>query len=542
MVPDVPSFDVDDGFSYAVPDTLGPVPIGSIVRVPLGGRKVRGWVVSTRPDAGPPGRRLRPILSRSGDSPIFDEALLTVLRWAAAHYVAPLAVLLPRAGPPNLPRGKREGSRPADLAGVARRSAFVAGSGPWSEVLGAAADPVLAAEGTVLVVVATVVEAERLAAQLQKRFGDRVLRAWSSLPAAEATRSWVRAGGDGALLVGTRETALWHLPPLTHALVIEPGRRALKAKQTPTINARDVLRKRASVERFALTYAGAVPPGELVAAGTPIERAGARRWPIVEVVSRAEEGPGAPIVLERTRAAIRGPVAQEGRVCVQVPHRGYAPALRCAACGELRRCVSCGSGPDRGDHCRRCGADTGSCVKCGGSRFQALGVAVGRVVDDLARSLGRDVAAAGTDAPVTVGTERDLPAPGSRDLAVAVAPERLWLAPHYRAEEEALRVLARVAATVRRGRGRRCVVQTADPDHRVVAAIRSGDGTSLIEQLVSERSAVGFPPGGELIAVEVRGEPTVVHRELELVVDDAADLYGPADSGDRSRWLVQGPS
>nr|MDJ0925024.1 hypothetical protein [Acidimicrobiia bacterium] len=97
IVPELPTFAVDDGFAYAIPDDMKDVKVGSLVRVPLGSRRVRGFVVSIRPgDAS----ELKPIISISGDMPVFDDNLLQVLRWAALHYVAPLAVLLGRSAPP----------------------------------------------------------------------------------------------------------------------------------------------------------------------------------------------------------------------------------------------------------------------------------------------------------------------------------------------------------------------------------------------------------------------------------------------------------
>ncbi len=47
VVPAVPTFSVDDGFSYAIPDDMA-LSVGSIVRVPLGGRRVRGYVTGVR--------------------------------------------------------------------------------------------------------------------------------------------------------------------------------------------------------------------------------------------------------------------------------------------------------------------------------------------------------------------------------------------------------------------------------------------------------------------------------------------------------------
>ena len=538
VVPDVPSFSVDDGFAYAVPESIGGVEVGSIVRVPLGGRRVRGWVTAIEALGDRPADGLREILSRSGDVPIFDEKLLGVLRWAAIHYVAPMAGLLPRAGPPNLPRGSRR-SRDTAWRGRSSRSRMITGSGPWHDLLIDTATE-HGEDGVIAVVVPSVRDVEDIGTGLAAALGERVYRATSSLSAREVTRAWRQAGHPGTVLVGTREIAAWHLPLLRIAVVVEPGRRTLKAKQTPTLHARDLMRRRSQIERFSLISVGAVPPAESIAAGAVIEKPAARSWPLVEVVGREEEGPGAGIVLERTRRAIRSIALRSGNVFVHVPRRGYAPALRCVRCGTMRRCLVCGAGPDRGDTCRRCGSPTGPCVECGSARFQALGAGVGRVVEDLGRSLDDLVGPVDRGSRVQVGTERDLPPAGTQDLAVAIEPDALWLAPNYRAEEEALRILARVAGTVRRGSGRRLLVQTADPQHRVVAALRTGDATDVMRSIVDERADVRLPPSGSLIAVEVRGDRSVVDFDLGRAVKDEAAVFGPAPAGDGWRWLIQG--
>ena len=51
-----------------------------------------------------PPQRLRPLAAVSSPIPSFDGPLLATLTWAAHHYVAPLAVLLEKAAPPNRPR------------------------------------------------------------------------------------------------------------------------------------------------------------------------------------------------------------------------------------------------------------------------------------------------------------------------------------------------------------------------------------------------------------------------------------------------------
>ncbi|MBT8203336.1 MAG: primosomal protein N', partial [Acidimicrobiia bacterium] len=81
VVPAVPSFSVDDGFSYAIPDEMDLV-VGSVVRVPLGGRRVRGYVTGVR-DGSAEG--LKPVLRRSSKVPVFGDRLLQTLRSIAVH-------------------------------------------------------------------------------------------------------------------------------------------------------------------------------------------------------------------------------------------------------------------------------------------------------------------------------------------------------------------------------------------------------------------------------------------------------------------------
>jgi primosomal protein N' (replication factor Y) len=552
VVPDLATFAVDGGFRYRIPDTLDGIGIGSVVRVPLGGRRVRGYVVDVRRDEGD--RRLKDIAAVSGDTPIFGPRLLETLRWAAIHYVAPLAAVLGKAAPPNLPRGKvprREwagAELPSPLpqvtaalqAGRHAHPAYLVGSGPWADAVAGLTAPLLTAGRTAGIVLPTLAEAEALATTLTERLGPRVVLVSSSLPPREVTRAWLEAErGDGRVVVGTREIALWPLGTPTLWIIVEEGRRAMKAPQTPTLHVRDVLRRRAAVERSALVFAGAVPTVETLSRGVDVHQPSHRIWPLVEVIDRATEPPGGGVVMEATRRAVAGALVRHETVFVFVSRHGYAPAFRCIRCRTLRRCPRCGAGPGRGDVCRRCGAGLGPCQECGGRRFEPLGAAVGRVLDELRARFGDAVGPPDATRPVRVGTERDLPGAGPVALAVAIDPDALLLAPHYRAEEDALRLLARVAALVERGRGHRCLLQTAQPQHRVIATLRGGRPGDLLEALTAERVAEGFPPATELVAVEAEGAGPALDEALREAVGGDATVHGPAEDGGRQRWLLQ---
>lgn len=549
MVPDLPTFAVDDGFAYEIPAGVE-VEVGALVRIPLGGRRMRGFVVGVG-EAARPG--LRPLLGRSGDLPVFDRGLLEVMRWAALHYVAPLSVLLGKGAPPNLPRRAEatelppvpeEGASPlpdvsaAAAAGQHLGARYLLGPGPWSEQLGALAAPVLAAQRSVLVVVPSVAEAADLAGALARPFGDRVVLA-ADAGSAVLTGAWEAARQPGRLLVGTRDLALWPVGGLALAVIVDEGRRGLKDRATPTTHARDLLWRRSAVERFPLVLCGAVPTTEALHRAPALLRLGRRAWGLVEVVDRSVEPPGGGLIGERCRQALRAVLSGGGRAFLLAATR--APALRCVGCRTLRLCPQCGARPDGAGSCPRCRQALGPCRQCGGRRFEALGAAVGRLVAETGGFLGREaVGEAGSGRPVTVGTERDLSGLRPVDLGVVVDADGLLRAPHYRAVEDGLRLMARVVAAAGPGRGRRALVQTADPGHPALAALRCGDPLALLEEEIQSRSAVGFPPAGEIIVIEMAAAPDGVDAALREAASGRAEVHGPADRGGRVRWLLQG--
>lgn len=552
VVPDLPTFAVDDGFAYAVPDVLE-APVGSIVRVPLGGRRVHGYVVRrTAGDAG----GLKEVLGVSGELPVFGTKLLEVLRWAATHYVAPLATLLGKAAPPNLPRGGPEPTLEPVEAGTSAwlgdvaeaaaegrhtRARYRLGSGPWAEEIAAVAVAPLAAGRSVAVVAPSLMEAGALAERLGARFGNRVVLASSGLGNAELTAAWSRAASvPGTLLVGTRDVSFWPVAGLGLSVIVEEGRRGMKDRATPTTHVREVVWRRAAVERFPLLVCGPVPTGESLQRSPVLVRGpGNRVWGLVEVVDRRTDPPGGGVVSERTRQALHAAVRDGRRVLVFTDRR--APATRCVRCRTLRVCPECGARPERGPACARCGTVLAGCPVCGGERFEALGSGMGRVLTEVAGFLGRSrVGEAGSGRQVEVGTERDLPGLEPVDLTVVVDADGLLRAPTYRALEDGLRLLARAVLAAGTGRGRRGIVQTSDPDHPAIVALRRGDPMEVLLADLAARAELGLPPAGELLVVETTEAPGDPDLALRETVGGRAEVHGPAEKGGRLRWLIQG--
>lgn len=548
VVPAVPTYAVDGGFWYREPEHLD-LEIGSMVRVPLGGRRVKGFVVER---ALRPAQGLKAVVARSGSVPVFDRRLLDSLEWAAKHYVAPLSVMLERAAPPNNPARPTSAvitPSPDDVpsplpdvsasAASGRRRRPTVWIGPVVDAawLASLAGPVLGAGRSVMVIGATATEVEHLVEGLEVFApvvvsGDRDDRT--------ITEAWKRAQQRPVLVLGTPRIAAWSVSGLGLAVLIGDGRRALKDRQTPGVHARDLVRARSVREGFALVVAGPTPSVESIGWGADVRMAPGRAWPLVEVIDRRDDPPGSGLLAEPSKRAIQAVTGAGGRTFLFAHRRGYSAATRCLACRQLRRCAGCGARQVGAPACERCGRPAGPCAGCGNNRFEPLGAGVGRLVDEAARLVGVDrVAAHPGHRPVLAGTERDLADLDMQDLVVMVDLDGLLFGSNYRAAEEALRVGARLAGRVKRGR--RLIVQTNEPGHPVVQALKEGDPTAFLEAELAARSAFGYPPAGELLVLETRGpsDPESIDRELRRLAGSGL-VMGPAATADGQRWLVQG--
>ena len=81
VLPDLTGLDKE--FDYLIPEDMAPsVQVGSLLRVPLHGRRVGGWVIELDPrDAQ--ATELRPIAKVSSRGP--DAALIELARWASVR-------------------------------------------------------------------------------------------------------------------------------------------------------------------------------------------------------------------------------------------------------------------------------------------------------------------------------------------------------------------------------------------------------------------------------------------------------------------------
>jgi primosomal protein N' (replication factor Y) len=525
VLPDVTG--LDKAFDYSVPESLrGRLTIGSIVRVPLHGRRVRGWVVATDPVAEVAADRLQPVARLSSIGP--DGALVDLAAWASVRWGAGrLRPFLVAASPPvnvtSLPAASR--GRAAQPSGrmAATASAVVAGGGGVLMIPPAMSpiDAIVAAaqRGPALVVLPGVARAQAMARALERR-GLRV---------AVVPEQWARAAGGVDVVIGARAAAWAPCRGMRVAVVIDEHDESLQEERAPTWHGRDVVVERA--RRVGATVLATSPcpsvAGVAAVGGTlarlPIDdqRSG---WPIIDVVDRRDEEPWRTSLL--SSALIRELRRPDSRIVCVHNVTGRARILACRTCRALLRCIRCdgavGLGEDPGELvCARCGAARPAvCQECGGSGFANLRPGVTRLREELEAAAGRPVIAvigSGPQAPppgeVYVGTEAVLHRVDRADVVAFLDFDRELLAPRYRAAEQAMALLARAARLLGpRDRGGRLMVQTFLPHHDVIQAALLADPARLLDPELARRRLLGLPPDSALAQVSGDGSEEIVGR------------------------------
>ena len=574
VVPLVPAWRVDRAYSYSVPEKLaGKLSIGSLVRVPFGGRNVRAVVVDT--DAGRVGEpeTLLDVKALIVDEPLTPPPLDALIAWVADRYVTPRSICLLRSIPPRvrvkvpLPEPLHGGPGPSALTrlqgGEALLDAIRRGdAGTW------VVRPIASMDRGPLIaeLVAAAAGGAALVAAPEVRYGaptlDAIAKSWpdaarvdSSEPDADRARAWLRLANGHGLGLGGRAAVLAPAPELRLIVLDEEHHRSYKEDRSPRYDARRVAVERARLQGAVCVLVGATPSVE---AG---HRAATREWgsvvptradrrdarPVVEMVDKPEDRALSHVLHDRMANVLR----DGGRVALLVPRRGFARSLWCASCRRSLRCPRCEGGlafdrSPRRVRCPRCGyteVPPDACPSCGGTEWRFLGAGTERLTEQIAKSFPRatvgradpDVLAGGNgagdpDVYVTtwIGTK-----PALRpdvNLVGVLDADALLRRPDWRAAEDGYQALAAMAEWAGPSRaGGRLVLQTAEPGHHAIQAVVRGDYDFFLTRELEARRELGYPPFSELVKLTARGPHAaeLMSAAADVCRDAGARVLGP---------------
>ena len=282
------------------------------------------------------------------------------------------------------------------------------------------------------------------------------------------------------------------------------------------------------------------------------ERYGGVKLPEIEVASITLETKSKTMQSHFTSvlmADIQQALENKEQVILFQNRRGYAPLLICKICAYTPKCINCdvsltyhkSSGKL---HCHYCGykEDAPSiCPACGSTHLEYKGFGTEKIEDELAMLLP-DARIARMDLDTTrsrnslqnllndleekkidilIGTQmvaKGLDFSGVTVIGIINADSLLKF-PDYRANERSYHMLAQVSGRAgRRGKQGKVVIQTYDPNHRVIKQVIENNYTDLYFTEMEERRSFKYPPFYRIINLDVK------HKNAEIVNNQAEYL------------------
>lgn len=434
---------------------------------------------------------------------------------------------------------------------------------PWTDRLAEAAAVIVASGRSALAVVPDQRDVDALAASAARLVDESTLVALSAgLGPSQRYRRWLSVlRGEARFVIGTRSAVFAPVAELGLVMVWDDGDDTLAEPRAPYPHARDVAMLRAHQGHCAALIGGYARTAEaqaLVASAWAHDlvapRAAVRlrspRVVALEDSAFTQERDAAShtarlpsMALDAARAALRA----DHPVLVQVPRRGYLPALSCGKCRTIARCRQC-TGPmslsDRDAFaatCRWCGRGEPAlrCARCGSDAVRAVVVGARRTAEELGRAFpGTTVITSGGEAMVSevpaapalvVATPGAEPvAPGGYGAALLLDGWALLGRQDLRASEDALRRWMTAAALVRRRGDGGVVAVVAESAIPTVQALIRWDPVGHAEGELAARAEVGLPPAAHLAAVD--GAAAAVTALLQTAhLPPGADVLGPVD-------------
>jgi len=487
-----------------------------------------------------------------------------------------------RDAPPPLTDAQTEATAKIASALAERRGATfllhgVTGSGKTEVYLHAIVAARAAKLGSI-VLVPEIALTPQLVARFRARFGDDVAVLHSGLTAVERHAMWQRLRrGEVDVAIGARSALFAPVASLGLVIVDEEHDPSFKQEEGVRYHARDMAILRAHRSLGVVVLGSATPSLEsehLARTGKATklrlpERARAQSMPRVTIVDLRRMGAGPTgdkrISLPLHRA-LEATLAARGQAILFLNRRGFAPSLRCHACGELASCPSCSvaltfhkrEGAVRCHYCDYAAALLERCPKCKADAIALEGLGTEKLEETLAAAfpdarvarLDRDVASGkrveavlarvrSREVDVLVGTQmvtkgHDLP---HVTLVGVINADAALSIPDFRAAERAFHLLVQVAG--RAGRGDRpgeVLIQTYDPEHAAIALAVRHDVDGFLERELKDRRELGYPPFSRAALVRVDDLDEDRARDacakLASIAREAArpgvDVLGPA--------------
>jgi primosomal protein N' (replication factor Y) len=377
------------------------------------------------------------------------------------------------------------------------------------------------------------------------------------------TESYMRLlrSRGGELIIGARSAIFLPIHHLQLVIVDEEHDQSYKQSDTaPRYNGRDMAVLLASLYGGNTLLGSATPSLESYA------NAQAGKYGYSLLAERYGESQPPHVILSDTmRAVKRGErkghfnhillrhieeaLSRKEQVMLFQNRRGFTPYIMCSSCGWSLRCPSCNvtltqHRTNNRMECHYCGYTAPvpqHCPQCETADLKPMGFGTEKVEEAIAEifptarvarldrdtstsesaysRIIRDFESGQTD--ILVGTQMitkgfDF---GRVSVVGILNADNLLFSPDFRASERAFQLLMQVAGRAgRREKEGVVIIQTSEPENRVLKQVVQGDYEAMARCELQERHAFGYPPYSRLIRLTLR------HENVQLLRGAATEL------------------
>lgn len=398
--------------------------------------------------------------------------------------------------------------------------------------------------------------------RFQQAFGNQVALIHSGLSLGQRldTDKLIRRG-EVNIVIGTRSAVFAPLSRLGLIILDEEGEHSYKSDAAPRYHAADIAKERCRYHQAALVLASATPSLEsryLAEKGvyrllTLKQRYNQAPLPEVTVVDMNVErmnGNNSPFSIALADA-LRENLSNGKQSILLLNRRGYHTMLQCTKCNTPVYCPNCSvpmtfHKPNGSLMCHYCGhiqPPVSECPACGHDNLRKMGFGTQRLEEELqsllptAKILRMDAdttmtrsayetgfqAFARGEYDIMCGTQMigkglDFP---NVTLVGVVSIDKALYAGDFRSYERTFSLITQVVG--RSGRGEyagRAILQTAMPEHYVLALAAKQDYDGFYAEELALRRALMFPPICDLCVIGLSAvlEPKVKQAAAQFIV------------------------
>ncbi|MCC6921434.1 MAG: primosomal protein N' [Alphaproteobacteria bacterium] len=397
--------------------------------------------------------------------------------------------------------------------------------------------------GQVLILLPEIALTVQFMERFEARFGCRPTEWHSDVKSTDRSRAWRQVAlGDARVVVGARSALFLPYPDLRLIIADEEHDAAYKQEDGVIYNARDMAVMRARMGHCPVVLASATPSLESWANAeqgryrhlTLPARFGPAVLPTIELVDlRRDKPPSQRFLSPALEGAIEETIARKEQALLFLNRRGYAPLNICQSCGHRIACPNCSAWLV--EHrfraklaCHHCGFERPKpreCEKCHAvNAIASSGPGVERIAEEVMQLWPEArVAIASSDVlhgPKQTQEALERMAEGGIDILigtqivakghnfpnltlVGVVDADLGLSGgDPRARERTFQLLHQVAGRAgRHAKPGRALLQTHQPEDRLMQAIAAGDRDRFLKLEATDRERLGFPPYGRFAAL-----------------------------------------